>query len=292
MEVSFSEDKIENLDLRYVDQKRAKLPSGLEVYYEIYGNLEGPTITIVNNFFLISPLWKNFTKELAKSYRIMTYDLRNQGATSMVEGDIEFDSLIEDLHDLLNYLKIEKTFLVGTSTSTLICRDFAIKYPAKVEGLVLVGPLFCPYGTRRRKFLTKSWINSLELGGSENLFAHIYPLIYGDMTIETGGSPAYLALKERFVAINSQDQVRRFLKSSLTTEDNPEKLQKITAPTLLMAGEADFINCSTSLQASAKLIPNAIVKEIEYCGHIPYFESNYLFEMLIGEFVKSVCHGS
>jgi 3-oxoadipate enol-lactonase len=288
MEVSFSEEKIENLDLKYADQQRAKLPNGLEVYYEIYGNLHGPTITIVNNFFLISPLWKNFTKELAKSYRIMTYDLRNQGATSMVEGDIEFSSLIEDLNELLNYLNIERTSLVGTSTSTLICRDFALKYPEKVEGLALVGPLFCPYGSRRRKFLTKSWINSLENGGAENLFAHIYPLIYGDMTIENGGSAAYLALKERFVAINSEDQIKRFLKSSLTTEDTPDKLQKIHAPTLLMAGEADFINCRTSLEASAKLMPHAIVKEIEYCGHIPYFESNYLFELHIGEFVKSI----
>lgn len=278
-------DTIEAYDLKY-GSSRLALPDGGELYYERYG--QGPALTVVNNFFLISPLWKNFTKKIACDARILAYDLRNQGSSSVVEGDIPFSSLIDDLRDLLDGLGIEKTYLLGTSTSTLICRDFALAYPERVRGMVLVGPLFCPYGSQRRKYLTRSWLNSLDSGGTAGLFAHIFPLVYSDRTIETGGTPAYLALRERFLAVNSKAQLSQFLKASLTTDDDPQKLRRITCPVLLMAGEADFLSSPMSLAASCDLMPDARLEIIDFAGHVPYFEATGRFEQLVQGFVEEI----
>ena len=218
----------------------------------------------------------------------MTYDLRNQGASTPAIEELTYESHIEDLLSFLDFLEVEKTYLLGSSTSTLICRDFAITYPERVKGLILVSPLFCPYGSRRRKYLTKSWLNSLHQGGPKALFDHIYPLVYSDRVIENGGSPAYLSLREKFLAMNSYEQVRLNLNVSLTTDDDPRKLKKITCPTLLLAGEADFLASKSSLDATSKLIPKARIEILNFAGHIPYFEATAAFEYAVQSFMNEV----
>jgi 3-oxoadipate enol-lactonase len=277
---------LENLKIKYENDKLFRNRDGTETYYEMYGC--GSNLTIVNNFFIISPIWKNFTKELSKKNLILTYDLRNQGASTPSFSKINFSSYVEDLKELLDGLGITSTYLLGSSTSTLICRDFAIAYPEMVKGLVLTSPLFCPYGTKRRRYLTKSWINTLEKSGVKGLFEHIYPLVYSDRTIENGGTPAYLSLKERFLALNSYEQVKYSLDASLETNDDPIKLKQIMSPTLLLAGEADFLTCKSSLEASSKLIDNSQVEILDYSGHIPYFEATTNFELVIQKFIDSI----
>lgn len=277
---------LEKLDLDYGDHALFKTPNGVELYYEVFG--EGPNLTIVNNFFIISPIWRNFTGSLRQRNCILTYDLRNQGASTPSVNELRYESYIDDLLNLLDALQIEKTYLLGSSTSTLICRDFAITHPERVKGLILVSPLFCPYGSRRRKYLTKSWLNSLHMGGSKALFDHIYPLVYSDRTIENGGTPAYLSLRERFLALNSYEQVRLNLNASLTTDDDPKKLKQITCPTLLLAGEADFLASRSSLDAASKLIPKARLEILNFAGHIPYFEATSGFENAVQGFISEV----
>jgi 3-oxoadipate enol-lactonase len=278
-----SKERVEATDLKYGDHQLHRGPDGVEIYYELRG--QGPPLTIVNNFFIISPLWRNFTQRLAKHSRILTYDLRNQGASSLAGETLQFSSHVQDLTDLLDALEIPATYLLGTSISTLICRDFALAHPHRVLGMVLVGPVFCPFGSKRRKYLTKSWLNSLENGGPGALFDHIYPLIYNDRTIENGGTPTYLAIRERFLALNSHEQVRKNLAASLTTDDDPAKLRQVRCPTLILAGDGDFLSSPTSLEATSKIMPDARVEVINFAGHVPYFEATTAFEASVGDFI-------
>lgn len=277
---------LEKLEMSYADQDLFKRPDGVKIYWENFGT--GPNLTIVNNFFIISPLWRNFTRSLSEKNSILTYDLRNQGASTPAVEELTYESHIDDLLNLLDALEVEKTYLMGSSTSTLICRDFAIAYPERVKGLILVSPLFCPYGSRRRKYLTKSWLNSLCQGGVKSLFDHIYPLVYSDRAIENGGSPTYLSLRERFLAMNSYEQIRLNLNVSLSTDDNPKKLSKITCPTLLLAGDADFLASRSSLDAICKLIPRARIEILDFAGHIPYFEATTAFEYAVQNLINEI----
>ena len=53
---------IESYDLKYDGEHLIEVPGGAELYYELRG--QGPQLTIINNFFIISPLWRNFTTRL------------------------------------------------------------------------------------------------------------------------------------------------------------------------------------------------------------------------------------
>ncbi len=267
-----------------------KRDDDVEIYYEMRG--DGPPLCIVNNMYIVGPLWKNFTTKLVESTRVITYDLRNQGASTQIASEFALADHVGDLLALLDVLEIEKTYLLGTSISTLICRDFALAHPERVRGLVLLGPYFNSLGHRRRKYLTRSWLRTLQAGGPRALFEHFYPLVFTDHTIEHGGSAAYLALRERFHAFNPQRQLETNLAVSLTTRDDPKRLKEIKCPTLIGAGEGDFLNSSRSIEELARLFLNARATIIPHAGHVPYFEATVRFERLLLNFIDDVEHGT
>jgi 3-oxoadipate enol-lactonase len=277
---------VEAYDLGYDSMQAFRREDGTEIYYEVRGS--GPPLCIVNNMYIVGPLWKNFTSKIVQQHTVVTYDLRNQGASTTIDGDLTVADHVADLLALLDVLKIEQAYLLGTSISTLICRDFAVAHPERVSGLVLLGPFFNPLGSKRRKYLTRSWLRSLERGGPRGLFDHFYPLVFGDHTIENGGSPAYLALRDRFLALNSQRQLEKNLSASLTTTDDPAKLADVRCPTLLAAGEADFFCSPSSLEGLAQLLPSGRAEVIPYAGHVPYFEATDYFEELVLRFVGEI----
>lgn len=276
---------VETLDLTYKeDVRRHRVDEGCELYFEVEG--EGPSVTFVSSIYVVSTAWRNFTRRLRDHHRLLTYDLRNQGASTGAAAG--FAQHAEDLKSLLDGLGIGRTHLVGTSISTVICRDFAARYPERVAGLVLIGPPFSPLGSARRDMITKSWLKALELGGPRHLFDTMYPLVFGDRAQALGGTGAYVALRERFLAVNSAAQLRANLAEALDSGADAKQLGEISAPTLLLAGDDDFCVGPASLRALAELMPDGRAEVLADCGHLPFFEATDRFEALLLEFFAGI----
>jgi 3-oxoadipate enol-lactonase len=280
-------DRIEAWDARYGGSDRHVTPDGVELYHELRG--EGPTVTVVSNFFVVSVAWRPFTTRLIENHRVLTYDLRNQGASTGASAALE--DHISDLRSLLDALGIEQTYLLGHSVSTQICRDFAVAEPDRVKGLILCAPTVSPWGVKRRRYILRSWARALEEGGPAALFDTFYPLVFSERMVQQGGTPAYLALKERFVAVSSLQQLRLNIAGALEGADKGAPLSEIPCPTLVLSGDEDFLNSTASLTAVADLIPDARVEVLPSAGHTPYFESPDAFQDAIAGFVDSVERG-
>ncbi len=273
---------LDQLDLRYLSHQAFSPSEDVEIYYEDNGT--GPCLTLINNFYIVSPVWRTFTADIAEHYRLITYDLRNQGASSS-SGLTSFDDHVEDLRSLLDHRGIQQTYLLGTSISTLIAREFAARYPERVLGLILVGPAFSPNGSLRRKLTTRSWLNSLENGGTNGLFDHIYPLVFPDQTVHEIGNAGYLALRENFLALLSRSSIRENLVASLEVTDSPEQLKSITAPTLIINGDGDFAWSRSVIEDALAIIPNSQEVTLPRAGHVPYFDDPNGFQEAVHNFV-------
>jgi len=282
-------EKIEALDLRYGESGRIhETADGEPMYYELRG--EGPTLTFVSTIYVMATAWRNFTGELVRRNRILTYDLRNQGAS--VEAPARFSQHVEDLRHLLDDLGVERTYLVGSSISTLICRDFAVAHPDRVSGLVLTGPSISPWGKGRRKRIVRSWLAALEADGAQGLFDLIYPIVFGDKLVAEGRGATYLALRERFLAINSKAQLAENLEASLEASDEVDLLGRLSCPTLLIVGDDDFTASRGAALEMMRLIGRGRVDVFSECGHLPYFEATDRFESSVQEFVAAVEGGT
>ncbi len=104
-----------------------------EIYYETHG--QGDPIVLIHGFGLDSRIWQGQVKELSKTNKIVTYDLRGFGKSSLPNGQYSHH---EDLHELLKHLNIKEAKLVGHSFGGEVAVNFALEYPEEVSSLVLI----------------------------------------------------------------------------------------------------------------------------------------------------------
>jgi len=97
-----------------------------EIYYETHG--EGDPIVLIHGFALDSRVWKYQVENLSKTNKVITYDLRGFGKSSLPNGKYSHH---EDLHKLLKHLEIKEAKLVGHSFGGEVAINFALKYPIK-----------------------------------------------------------------------------------------------------------------------------------------------------------------
>ncbi|MFE3054469.1 alpha/beta fold hydrolase [Nocardia sp. NPDC059239] len=282
-----SETATVTLDVRYRDTTPLDAGNGLEIYYETDGQ-SGPNVVLLNNFYLIAPVWRTWMPTLSSDHRVTSYDLRNQGATSAGYSHVEWRDHVDDLLALLDGLGIEQTYLVGTSASTLLARDFALAHPDRVRGIVLQGPAFNPVTGRRRRAITRSWMRTLEHGGIAALWDHLYSQVFGDQAMEDGGSALYLGMRELFTSVHSATPLMINLASSLAAPDDPALLSALSCPTLLVIGENDFVWTRTAAEATADLVPDSELLFLPAVGHLPFMEATEAVETAIRAFTARV----
>jgi 3-oxoadipate enol-lactonase len=268
-------------DLRYEGSERCRTRNGGDLYFETYG--EGPPLVLLNNFFIIAPAWRNFTTNLRERCQIVAYDLQNQGGSSQPGASFPFSGHVTDVVDLLDRLEIEDAYLLGTSVSTLIARDVAASHPGRVRGLVMVGPAWSPFGPLRYRLLIKDWRARLAAGGPIALFNYLYPLVFSDRAIGEGGRATYLALRERFLALNSQEQIDACLAGAAEAESDGDNGHQ----TLLMIGDGDAFWSASTLAAACAAQPSAEGVVIPDAGHLPFAEQTDGFETAVLDFVAA-----
>ncbi|GAA6623033.1 alpha/beta fold hydrolase [Scytonema sp. NUACC26] len=105
----------------------------MDLHYEIQGN--GEPIVFLHSGGTDLRDWEFIAPKLAQFYKCIAYDGRGTGQSP---SPIEFGDYVEDLKNLLDFLDIDNTVLVGHSIGGRIATDFALAYPQRVSKLVLV----------------------------------------------------------------------------------------------------------------------------------------------------------
>lgn len=91
-----------------------KNQSKVELYYEDIGT--GKPVVLIHGWPLSSRTWEYQVPALVEAgYRVITYDRRGFGQSSQVYGGYDYDTLTNDLHQLIEYLDLQDATLVGFS---------------------------------------------------------------------------------------------------------------------------------------------------------------------------------
>ncbi|MFE5597711.1 alpha/beta fold hydrolase [Streptomyces coelicoflavus] len=277
-------DEHEHGDLSYRDTPRVVTRQGVELYYESNG--EGTAITCLNNFFISSPFWREYTGELVRHHRVVTYDLCNHGGSSRVAKEPTWDEHAADVIGLLDALEIETTYLIGTSASTQLARDVALAYPDRVKGLILAGPVFGTKGMRRHRQLNRSWLLTLKSHDMAALYAQIYPeVISGEMN-EESGTPGFLGLRESFMAMSTPEELTNGLTLVQSGDAGSELLSRVEAPTVIVLGDDDILLSPTRGHEVAALFPNGRCEIMPNAGHVPFLDDPEGFQAIVRKFTE------
>lgn len=95
-----------------------------------------------------SGYFEHQTKYFSERYRVIAVDTRGHGQSPRGTADFTIEQFAEDLHCLLDELRIEKADILGFSDGANIALTFALKYPQYVNKLVLNGGNLFPSGMK------------------------------------------------------------------------------------------------------------------------------------------------
>jgi pimeloyl-ACP methyl ester carboxylesterase len=107
----------------------------INMYYEIHG--EGESLIFIQGLGTEISSVGLFTAELAKKYKVITFDNRGTGRTERPDVHYSIEMMAEDIIGLMDTLGIKSAHFMGGSMGSCILQVIAAKYPERVDSMVL-----------------------------------------------------------------------------------------------------------------------------------------------------------
>lgn len=155
-------------------------------------------------------------------YRVIAIDTRGHGQSSRGEKPFTIIQFAEDLHDFMDEKGIAKAILLGFSDGGNITLTFALKYPERVERMIVDGANLFPRGVK--------------------------PLY--QWPIEIGYRIAKLFAKKSDKAKQNAEMLGLMVNEP---HIDPVELTRLTMPVLVVAGTKDMIK-----ESHTRLIHNSL----------------------------------
>jgi esterase len=106
----------------------------MKLFYRKYGN--GPPLIILHGLYGSSDNWVTIAKSLGDSFTVYLPDQRNHGQSPHSEVH-NYDSMRDDLLELVTDLSLKRFFLSGHSMGGKTAISFALKWPEMLNGLLI-----------------------------------------------------------------------------------------------------------------------------------------------------------
>jgi pimeloyl-ACP methyl ester carboxylesterase len=171
------------------------------------------------------------TPELAKHFRVVAFERAGHGHTADTTDPFSFATMASNTIDFIETLKLGATNLVGWSDGAIIALLVAISRPDLVKRLVSVGGLF---NANSQSPQDLSWIRSL----TPESFRKVEPSLVRRYEEVSPDGPGHFPLV--------LEKMKRFWLNEPNI--SKEELAKISAPTLVMAGDRDSVPLEHTLE--------------------------------------------
>ncbi|KPP82463.1 alpha/beta fold hydrolase [Erythrobacter sp. HL-111] len=267
--------------------------TGIELFYEDHGDPAHPPVLLVMGLGAQLTLWPDEMVEAltGRGFRVIRFDNRDIGLSQKMEGEkapkvvwqvlltklgfpprvpYTLTDMADDAIGLLDALGIGRAHVVGGSMGGMIAQLMAVHHP---ERLLSLTSIFSTTGNPKLPKAEKEAMDALtaplESLDEETVVAH------GMRVQRAIGSPAFRpddeALRERVLKSVRRSVyppgLPRQLAAIIADGDRRERLSRITAPTLVLHGEADPLLKVEAGEDTAMAIPGARLVTIPGWGH-------------------------
>jgi pimeloyl-ACP methyl ester carboxylesterase len=245
---------------------------GVRLHVRDTGPRDGPPVLLLHGFGSSLHTWDAWAQRLERDRRVIRLDLPGFGLTGAdPSGDYSDLRAVALLEGVLDARGVARADVIGSSMGGRIAWRFAAERPARVRRLVLMAP---------DGFASAGFTYDRPAGVPLMMRALPYTL---PMPLLRGGvAPAYAdaasltdAALERYRDMMIAPGVRQAILDRMATHVlvPPEPfLRRITAPTLLLWGEADRMVPASHAADYARELPNSRTVVLPRLGHVPMEE--------------------
>ena len=256
--------------------------NGTKLYYEMAGS--GQTMVLLHGGAVDRRAWDDQFAEFAAHYRVIRYDLR--GAGKSASPDKPFSNS-EDLHALLQFLKVDKAYLLGISRGGGIAFDFTLEHPEMAAALVLISANLSRTPAAYERMFEKTTAAGKNQGAAAAARVWGYDPYQGP--VREAARPNVLRILEenlpRFRHFDGSVAVRQLSSSDIPRS---ERLPEVRVPTLIVSGERDNADARANYDNWARGIPNAKKIIFPNAAHLVNIDQPQGFNKAILEFLGNL----
>ena len=247
---------------------------------------DGPDVLLIAGLSDPAEAWQFQLEGLADRYRVTAFDNRGAGRTPLPDTPLSVESMADDAAAVLRGLGVGRAHVAGFSGGSKIAQELAIRHPEVVRSLVLVSTWTGLDAYTRSVTGFFDWLADVapsERAMLEAFFLWIYtPRAHDDgsvdQIIEDALGYPHPQPPEAFKA-----QLAAF-----RAHDSSGRLDRITVPTLVVAGGIDIMTRPRLGRIVAESIPGAEFVVLPEEAHQPFQERPEEFNALVDGFWRKV----
>ncbi len=221
---------------------------GLELHWEATG--EGEPLVFLHGMMGCGADWRHLFSQPPEGFRIVAPDLRGHGATADPAGEFTFRQCAQDVLALLGELGLSRVRAIGISGGGIALLHAATLAPDAIASMVVVSaPPYFPAEARAvQRQVSEAAVGEAELARLRAVHTH------GDAQI-----------RQLFAT------VRGLADSHDDVSFTPPSLARITADTLIVFGDRDFLYPVSLAFELHRSIPRSRLWVVPNGGHAPVF---------------------
>ena len=185
----------------------------MKLFYRKYGS--GPPLIILHGLYGSSDNWVSVAKSISGRFTVFLPDQRNHGLSP--HSDIhDYDSMKEDLYELVMDLRLSRFFLAGHSMGGKTAVNFALNWPEKLYGLVIAD--ISPFAEKNR---------------FQEEFNQNFQILNSMLNLKLSGITSRSDIESQLITTIGSEKVRGLMMKNLRREPDNSFSWKINATALL-----------------------------------------------------------
>jgi pimeloyl-ACP methyl ester carboxylesterase len=243
------------------DQSGYAPVNGMQMYYAVFG--AGDPVLLIHGGLGHADIWASQVATLSKTHKVIVADSRGHGRSTRTEQPYGYDLMASDYLALLDYLKIDKTALVGWSDGGIIGIDIALHHPERLTRLFAQAANVTTDGVDPGVMTNKTFAAYIDRSGRD----------YKKMSKTPDQYDAFVA------------QISHMWESEPAW--TKEQLGKITTPTAVVAGDHDEAIKREHTEYMASAIPGAKLIILPNASHFAMLQALDEYSQAALDFIDS-----
>jgi 3-oxoadipate enol-lactonase len=245
--------------------------NGWSIHWETRGDRASPAIVMILGLSHRIPHWGKLPDLLAERLFVVLFDCRNMGESERRDEPYTLADEVGDVLAVMDAAGLERATAYGRSRGGMLAQEFALAHPDRVERLILSGTRHGGPGSVGSTARVNAAMNFTPEMTREQIFAG---------QNEAMASPGWRERDpEAFqycLSVDLEAPPRRFAvvrqQEAFAGWSSYERLREISCPTLVLCGEDDGMVPPENSRQIAARIPDAELRLIPQCGHLPMLE--------------------
>ncbi len=242
-------------------------------------------LILIHGFPLAAAMWEAQSTALPTGWRLIAPDLRGFGGSTLADGDDppSIDDYARDVIDLMHLLTIGSAVVGGLSMGGYVTLALLRLAPALARGAILANTRTTA-DTIEGRANRRAMLALIDREGPSGVARDMIPKLVGKTSREM--QPDLEPFVRRLIKQQSADAIRGAVRRMMDRPDSTTTLERLTVPTLIIAGEEDDLTPVADAERMHVANPDTELVVIAGSGHLSNLEHPQVFNGAMHNFLS------